>query len=179
MEEKTIQTTEIFHGKVLHVTVDEVELPNGNTSLRELIHHPGGVCVLAMDEQENVLLVRQYRKAVEEALLEIPAGKREPGEDPMLGAARELEEETGFRAKELIPLGHFIPTPGYCDERIYIYLARELMPGTLHPDEDEFVQVEKYPLEELLSMVEKGELTDGKTAIALMKYMLFIKNKGL
>ncbi len=174
--EKTTKTTEIFKGRVLHLRVDEVELPTGKKSIRELIHHPGGVGVVAVDDENNVLMVRQYRKALEQTLLEIPAGKLEPGEDPKECAARELEEETGFCAGSLSYLDYFIPTPGYCDEKIHIYLATDLCQGEIHPDEDEILHIERYPIEQLIDMIATGELKDGKTIIGLLKYQ-FLKNK--
>ncbi len=174
--EKTIKSTEIFDGRVVHLRVDEVELPTGKKSTRELIRHPGGVGVVAVDDQNHVLMVRQYRKPLEQTLLEIPAGKLEAGEDPKECAARELEEETGYCAKNFTYLDYFIPTPGYCDEKIHIYLAKDLYQGNIHPDEDEILNVERYPLEQLIDMIAAGDLKDGKTIIGLLKYQ-FLQNK--
>lgn len=174
--EKTTKTTEIFKGRVIHVKVDEVELPTGKVSTREIVNHPGGVGILAVDEQENVFMVRQYRKPFEQTLLEIPAGKLEPGENPLHCAARELEEETGYCAKDFTYLDYCIPTPGYCNEKIHIYLAKNLYKGTVNPDEDEILNIEKYPLHTLIEMIQTGELKDAKTVIGLLKYQFLIKN---
>ena len=176
-KETTTKSTEIFKGRVIHVKVDEVELPTGKTSTREIVNHPGGVGILAIDDKNQVFMVRQYRKPFETTLLEIPAGKLEYGEEPLHCAARELEEETGYKAKDFTYLDYFIPTPGYCDEKIHLYLAKGLYKGTVNPDEDEILNIEKYPIEVLIDMIRSGELKDGKTVIGLMKYQFLLMNR--
>ena len=170
--ERKLREEEIFSGRIIHVHVDTVELPNGHTSTREVVNHPGGVGILALDEEDRVLTVTQYRYPYGRTLLEIPAGKLERGEDPYAAALRELREETGARAEKLTLLGEIYPTPGYCDEIIRIYFARDLSWGDTDPDDDEFLQVRRIPLEELAEEALAGRLQDAKTAIAVMKAKL-------
>lgn len=167
--EKTISSKPIFQGRVIEVQVDTVTLPNGGESTRELIRHPGGVGIIAVDEQNRVPMVRQYRKAVEELMLEIPAGKLEWGEDPLACGIRELEEEAGLIAGKMTHLGEYYPTPGYCGERINIYLATDLRQSRQHLDQDEFLDVAFYDLEDLYHMVLQNQIHDMKTAIAILK----------
>lgn len=168
--EKTISTERVFEGKIINVKVDTVMLPNGRTAKRELIEHSGGVGVIAVDEDRNVLMVKQFRKPYEEMVLEIPAGKMDKGdEEPIDCGMRELEEETGYVAEEYIPLGIYYPTPGYCMEKIHLYLAENLTKTKQHLDEDEFLNVQKIKLEELFNMVMDNEIHDAKTAIAILK----------
>ena len=169
MTEKTLTTQEVYHGRIIRVRRDEVLLPNGNTSVREEVQHPGGVGILAPAEDGSVLLVRQYRYAFGRTLLEIPAGKREKGEEPLTTAKRELREETGATADEWLPMGTLIASPGCYDEVLYLYLARGLHFGDTHPDEDEFLSLERMPLEELAERCMNGEITDAKTVCAALK----------
>lgn len=169
LKETKINSTPLFQGCVLNLRKDTVSLPNGETAFREVIEHNGGACVVALDDKENILMVRQYRYAAEKTMWEIPAGKLEKGEDPMLCAARELEEEAGYTAKELIPLGYFYPTPAYCQEKIYMYYAKELTPTIQNLDEDEFLEVDAIPFAKAIEMVNNGEIIDGKTQLAILK----------
>ena len=169
MTEKTLTTREVYHGRIIRVRRDEVLLPNGHTSVREVVEHPGGVGILALEEDGSVLLVRQYRYAFGRTLLEIPAGKREKGEEPLTTAQRELREETGATADEWLPMGTLIASPGCYDEVLYLYLARGLHFGATHPDEDEFLSLERMPLEELAERCMNGEITDAKTVCAALK----------
>ncbi len=169
LKEIKTDSVSLFHGCVLNLRKDTVTLPNGETAFREVIEHNGGACVAALDDKGNLLMVRQYRYAAGEIMWEIPAGKLEKGEDPALCAARELEEETGYTAKELIPLGFFFPTPAYCQEKIYMYYAKELTPTKQNLDEDEFLEVAAIPFEKALEMVNNGEIIDGKTQLAILK----------
>ena len=175
--EKTLSAKEIFRGRIVTVHVDEVSLPDGRTSVREIVDHNGGAAILPVDEEGNAYCVRQYRYAAGDTLLEAPAGKLEPGEDPLTCAARELGEETGFTAEEIVPLGAFWPTQGYCRERIHIYLALGLKKGRMHLDVGEFLHVEKYPLEELLEMTLDGRIDDCKTVIAIVRAKLYLDGK--
>ena len=169
MTEKTLTTQEIYKGRIIRVRRDEVLLPNGHTSVREVVEHPGGVGILALEEDGTVLLVRQYRYAFGRTLLEIPAGKREKGEEPFVTAQRELKEETGAAADHWLPMGQLIAAPGCYDEVLYLYLARGLHYGETHPDDDEFLSLERMPLAELVERCMSGEITDAKTVCAALK----------
>lgn len=166
--ENTIKSEKVYEGKVINLRVDTVELPNGNTSTREIVEHPGGVGVIPINDANEVLMVRQFRKPIDNMCLEIPAGKLNKGEDPYACGVRELEEETGFKARKIVPLGKFYSTPGFTDELLHIYMATGLYQGTLNPDEDEFVEVEAIPLEKLYQMVLQGEVRDAKSIIAIL-----------
>lgn len=172
--EKTLERQPIFEGRIIKVHVDKVELPNGSTSTREIVNHPGGVGILALDQDNNVLTVTQYRYAYQQALLEIPAGKLERGEDPYQAALRELKEETGASTEKLTPLGNVYPSPGFCDEIIRLYLAKDLTWGEMDPDDDEFLDVQRIPFSTLADQVLCGEITDAKTCIAVLKAKLLL-----
>ena len=159
----------VFKGRLIDVSHMQVQLPNGKTSSREIVHHHGGVGVVPVDDHGNVTLVRQYRAALGALMLEIPAGKLESKEeDPLLAAIRELEEETGLRAAQMAFLTAAVPTPGYCTERLFLYLATGLSQHSAHLDADEFLDVVHMPLSEAIDRVMSGELTDAKTVIGLL-----------
>ena len=168
-EEKTIDTRKIYSGRIIQVKEDTVRLPNGKTAGRELILHNGGVGVVAVDENQNVLMVRQFRKPFEEGVLEIPAGKLEAGENPDDAGLRELCEETGYRAKKCRFIGKSYPSPGYLNEKISLYLAEELEFVGQNLDPEEFVEVRKIPLQTLYEMVMSNEIFDAKTQVAILK----------
>lgn len=172
LTEKCLDSREIYKGRILRLRVDTVALPNGKTSLREVVEHPGGVGILALDENGCVPMVTQYRYAFSRTLLEIPAGKREPGEDPLTTARRELREETGAEAAHWQPLGAVLPSPGCYGEVLHLYLARDLTFGATHPDADEFLQVRRLPFDTLLARCLSGEIEDGKTVAAVLKAKL-------
>lgn len=174
LAEKTIEKEDIFKGRVVHLFRDKVALPNGRTSTREYAVHRGAVAVVALDQKENVYLVRQYRYAIGRSTLEIPAGKLEEGESDGIEAAarRELSEEIGVTAGKMTPLGTYIPSPAILTERIYCFLAEDLCFGECHPDEDENLLPLKLPLKEAVQMILRGELEDGKTIFALQKVFL-------
>ena len=167
--EKTLSVQEIFSGHVVRLTLDKVELENGRSAMREVVHHRGGACIAALTEKDELYLVRQYRYALGQELWELPAGKLEEGEDPFEAAKRELEEECGLNADQYIDLHPFYPTVGYCSEVIYTWLARGLHPVPMHLDEDEFLTPTKMPLDEVCRMVLNGEIRDGKTVAAVLK----------
>lgn len=178
LEEKQIKAEYLYKGKIINVRRDEIELPNGAPAFREVVEHPGGVCVAALTDNDEVLFVRQYRYPYSEVILEIPAGKRDSrDEDPLVCGKRELKEETGASAEKYIFLGELYPTPGYCGEVIYMYAATNLSFGDRAPDEDEFLEVEKIPLEKAVKMIMSGEIKDAKTQAAVLKLKL-LKNKG-
>ena len=169
LEEKTLSSEQKFDGKVVKLFVDQAELENGEKVIREVIKHPGGVCILPLDEDNNVLMVRQFRYPSQKVLLEIPAGKMEYGEDHRECGLRELKEETGCTCDEFTYLGNLIPTPAYDTEVIHMYLARGLHSGEQKLDDDEFLDVEKIPLDKAVEMVMNNEIADAKTQIALLK----------
>lgn len=173
-EEKTLSTEEIYDGKIIKVRREKVELPDGRTSTRELIAHPGGVGVIAVDENRQVFMVSQYRIAARSMMLEIPAGKLEYGEDPLECGARELIEETGYKAKEFTHLGEYYATPGYCEEKLNIYLAKDLEFVGQNLDDGEFLNVKKFDLDELYEMVMENKIYDAKTAIAILKAKILL-----
>ena len=175
LTEKTLKETYIFKGKIINLRVDDVELPDGNTATREIIEHNGGVCVLPLTDEDEIVFVRQFRYPYKEELLEIPAGKRDSKEEiPLECGIRELREETGAVAKEFISLGELYPSPGYVGEVIYMYLAKGLTLGEDDRDEDEFLNVEKVPFAKALEMVMNGELKDAKTQTAILKAALIL-----
>ena len=166
--EKTVSTKEIFDGRIIKVSVDTVTLPNGKEATRELVDHPGGVGIIAVDENKNVFLVSQFRKPFNKVITEIPAGKLEYGEDPFEAAKREFEEEIGYKAGKMISIGSYYSSPGFCNETIHLYLATELTEVGQHPDEDEFLNILTKPLDEIYKDVLSGQVMDGKTAIAIL-----------
>lgn len=168
LTEKTLTSREVYHGRILRVREDTVRLPNGKTAEREVAEHPGGVGILALDGGD-VLLVRQYRYAFSRVLTEIPAGKREPGEEPFVTAQRELREEIGATAGKWTELGALIASPGCYGEVLYLYMAQELTFGETHPDEDEFLDVVRMPFDHAVELCMTGELTDAKTVAAVLK----------
>ena len=172
LTEKTLSSEKIFDGRILHIRRDTVLLPNGHQSTREVVDHPGGVCVLALDDQERALVVSQFRYPYGEVLRELPAGKLEYGEDPAQAAVRELREETGAVAGRFQFLGELYPSPGYCGEIIRMYLARDLSFGDTDPDEDEFLGLERVPFGQLVDQVLSGEIKDAKTIAAVLKVKL-------
>lgn len=174
LTEKTLSREDKFDGKFLHVHVDQVALPNGKTAVREVVDHVDGVAILALDERNNVLTVTQYRYVYHRLLLEIPAGKLEPGEDPVSGALRELREETGATPDEFLPMGRYIPAPGCYGESLYLFLARGLHMGEQEPDEDEFLTLERIPFDEMVHRVMNGEVEDGKTIAAVLKAKILL-----
>lgn len=170
LEEKQLNSNYLFKGRIINLRQDTALLPNGNTATREVVEHPGGVCIAALTDNDELLFVRQWRYPYGEETLEIPAGKRDrQDEDPLECGKRELQEETGAVAQNYIDLQPLYPTPGYINEVIYCYLATGLSFGEQNPDEDEFLDVLRIPLQQAVEMVLSGEIKDAKTQIAVLK----------
>ena len=167
-ETRIISRTEAYQGAFLTLESVELELPNGHRTTHDVVRHPGAVGILALDADGSVLMVKQYRTAFDREMLEIPAGKLEPGEDPLSCARRELEEETGFVAGELRHLVSIAIAVGYCDELLHLFLATNLNSGSAQPDTDEFVEVVWVPLADLVQAVQAGELKDAKSIVAVL-----------
>ena len=167
--EKQLSSRQLFDGVVIKLFVDDIELPNGAKSHREIVRHQGAVCVIPVTDEGEVIMVRQFRYPFGRVLLEIPAGKLEPNEDPLDAARRELEEESGVVAGNIEYMGEIFTTVAIFDEKIHAYLATDLVYKNAHPDEDEFLEVEKIPLSTLVDMVMNGEIKDSKTQICILK----------
>ena len=167
--EKPLKQDYLYRGKIVNLRVDNAELPDGTTALREVIEHPGGVCVAALTEKEELLFVEQFRYPYMETVLELPAGKLEYGEDPFEAGKRELLEETGAAAENYRDLGKLYPTPGYCGEIIHMYLAENLTFSEQHLDEDEFLELYRTPFSDMLARVMRGEIEDAKTVCGILK----------
>ena len=178
LTEKQLTKEYIFKGKIINLRRDTALLPDNSTAIREVVEHNGGVCVAALTDDDEVLFVKQFRYPYMEEILEIPAGKRDSlDEDPLECGKRELKEETGATAQKFIPLGELYPTPGYCGEIIWMYAALGLTFGQQNPDDDEFLEVTKIPLEKAVEMILNGEIKDAKTQAAILKLKL-LKDSG-
>lgn len=177
--EKTLASETKFEGRIIKVILDDVELENGKTAKREVVCHNGGVCVAALTENDEVLLVRQFRYPYKEVLLELPAGKLEKGEDPFEAMKREQMEETGTTGENYVSLGNLYPSPGYCGEIIRIWACRVSAKGEMHLDDDEFLEVERIPLQKAVEMVLNNEIPDSKTQVGILKTAVLVKNRKL
>ncbi|MUG64934.1 NUDIX domain-containing protein [Paenibacillus campinasensis] len=172
LEETTLSTNNIFSGKIISLQVDTVRLPNGSTATREVVRHPGAVAVLALKDQK-MLVVDQYRQPLGRCEVEIPAGKLEPGEDPLEAAKRELEEETGYTCGSIRKLHSFYTSPGFADEVIHLYLAEDLTRGDMNPDEDEFLEMAEITLEEAYQLIQEERISDAKTILAVYAWNMY------
>lgn len=175
LEEKTISSESVYNGKIFKITKDIALLENGKEALREVVHHSGGVTIIAVTDNEEILMVRQYRYPHRKAMLEIPAGKLEPGESHYDCGKRELLEETGCTCKKYEYLGEIIPTPAYVSEVIHLYIASGLEFSKQKLDDDEFLEVERIPLDTAVEMVLNGKIADSKTQIGILKAWHIIK----
>ena len=175
--EKTLNVKNIFDGKIINVHVDDVQLPDGEKAIREVVEHSGGVCVAPLTDEDELLMVRQFRYPFSRELLEVPAGKLEKGEEPLSAGIRELEEECGVVADKIISLGEIYPTVAYCSEIIRMFLAVGLHKTEQHLDEGEFLGVEKIKFDDALTMVMQGEIRDAKTVAAILKIAM-LRQKG-
>ncbi len=176
MTEKTISEDIFYKGKILKFHVDKVKLENGRTSTRECVDHPGGVSIAALTAENELYFVRQYRYPYHETVLELPAGKLEKGENPLVAGKRELREETGVEGESYISLGKLYPSPGYTSEVIWLYACREKSRGDTHFDTDEFIKIEKIPMKEAVRKVLSNEIPDAKTQILILKLAAYQKN---
>ncbi len=176
-EEKTMKSDKLYEGKMLNLRVDTVELPDKKYSKREIVEHPGGVAVIPIVDNDSLILVKQYRKAVEKFLLEIPAGKVEINEEPRITAIRELKEETGYSTDKMEYLMEFYTSPGFTNEKIYLFLATDLVKGEASPDTGEFIEVEKFKIDALIKMIERGEIIDSKTIIGINLAKKYLDDK--
>lgn len=167
-EEKTLEREQIYTGNIIKVEKLAVSLPNGKKATRDVVLHPGAAVVVPISENGELYMVRQYRKPIEQETLELPAGKLDPGEDPMVCAQRELKEETGLHAGKIRHIVSIHSTPGFCNEVLHMYLATQLTEGDSCADEDEFISFDRIPVRDLLNRVLTGEITDGKTIIGIL-----------
>ena len=168
-EEKTLDSEYVYKGKVIDVRYDNVELATGQKSVRVVVEHPGGVVIVAQKTDDTVLMVKQFRYPIRQTAFELPAGKLEKGEEPFPAAKRELEEETGYRAKTWRELGYINTTPGFCDEKLYLYYATDLEFVGEHPDEGEIIQAYECKIDEIFAKIKNGEINDSKTICALTR----------
>ena len=176
-EEKTMKSEKIYEGKVVNLRIDTVELPDKKYSKREIVEHPGAVGIIPVTDDNCLILVKQFRKPIERFLLEIPAGKLEVNEEPRETANRELKEETGYSSNKMEYLMEFYTSAGFSNEKVYLFLATDLVQGEPCPDSGEFIEVVKISIEDLLKMVDRGEIVDSKTIIGINLADKYIKNK--
>ena len=179
LSEKTLTSKNIYDGRVIKYYLDTVELPDGNTAERETVHHPGGVCVAALDDGNNLFFVRQFRYPYKEITLELPAGKLEKGGTPLENGKRELKEETGCEGYSFISLGQLYPSTGYTNEIIHLYACRIKSVGEQRPDFDEFLDVEKIHIDKALELILNNQLPDAKTQVAVLKLAEFLRLKKI
>jgi len=167
LRESKISSETVFKGKLLHVTRDQVELPNGRQGIREGIHHPGAVVIVPFLDEKTLIMERQYRYYPDRVFYELPAGKTDPGENFLATGKRELLEETGYEADTWIFLSHLYPAIGYADEKMAIYAARDMTLKQIDHDDDEFLEIIRIPLDTAMKMLRRGEITDAKTMVGL------------
>jgi ADP-ribose pyrophosphatase len=176
MREEKVAGSTVYDGKIVRLDVDRVRLPNGREVVREVVRHPGAVVVVPVLDHERIVLVRQYRYPVEDELLELPAGKLDPGEEPLACARRELAEETGYRGQRWKALGSFYTTPGFTNEVLHAFVAEGLEEGSeASPDPDEILRAVSLPVGEIFKMAREGRLRDAKTLAALFLWQLWIR----
>jgi len=178
-EEETLSSRMVYEGRAVKLRVDTVRMPSGRETTREIVEHSDCVAIIAIDDEENVLLVNQFRKPVEEELLEIPAGGIAPGETPEDCVRRELREETGFLPRKVERLGGFYSSPGYCTEYLYLYLASDLVPSPLQAEDSEGIRLARVPLSEVTSLITSGKICDAKSIAGLLTFLGYQKSAKL
>ena len=169
-EGKTLSSQLIYCGRAIKLRVDTVEMASGRETTREIVGHDDCVAIIAIDTEDNVLLVSQFRRAVEKELLEIPAGGIEPGEDPVTAVRRELREETGYLPKKVERLGGFYSAPGYCTEYLYLYMATDLTPDQLYAEDTENIRLVRVPVNQIPDLITSGRICDAKSIAGLLTY---------
>jgi ADP-ribose pyrophosphatase len=177
MTEEILKSEYLYRGSIVKLRLDQVRLPNKKVVAREIIEHRGAVAIVALDDEPRVLLVRQYRVGAARETMEIPAGTLEEGEDPALCATRELKEETGYSALQWEPLGYFFSSPGFCTEKMYLFIAQQLSAGAASPEDDESISVEWMPLAQAVDAIERGEIVDGKSTVGILRVWRKIQSK--
>ena len=177
MIEKTLSSQLIFDGRAVKLRVDTVQMADGRQTTREIVEHSDCIAVVAIDADNNALLVKQFRKPVEKELLEIPAGGINPGEDPEAAVRRELREETGYLPQKLERLGGFYSAPGYCSEYLYLYLATDLIPSQLFAEDTEEISLIRVPMVQILSLIASGSICDAKSIAGLLTYLEYQKGR--
>ena len=170
-EEETLSSQVIYDGRAIRLRVDTVRMPDGRETTREIVEHSDCVAIIAVDGEDNVLLVEQFRKPVEKKLLEIPAGGIEPGEDPADCVRRELREEAGFLPRKVERLGGFYATPGYCAEYLYLYLATDLVPSPLQAEDSDSIRLVRVPLGQIPALISSGSICDAKSIAGLLAFL--------
>ncbi len=170
--EKTLSSQLIFDGRAVKLRLDTVQTPDGRQTTREIVEHADCVAIVAVDAEDNVLLVKQFRKPVEKELLEIPAGGINPGERPEAAVRREMREETGYLPRKVVKLGGFYSAPGYCSEYLYLYLATDLISSQLHAEDTEEISLVRVPINQVLSLITLGGICDAKSIAGLLVYLL-------
>lgn len=177
LREEKVSGQTVYEGVIVNVRMDKARLLDGRITNREVVEHPGGVAVFALDDQDRVIMVRQYRYPMGEVVLELPAGKLEPGEDPRDSGLRELEEETGLQPGTFLSMGCSYSSPGILAEKIHLFFAEDLVQGPVHPDDGEFLEVVRIPYDQLMDMAARGEIKDGKTLAGILKASLLLKER--
>ena len=175
MVEKTLSSQLIYDGRAVKLRVDTVKMASGRETTREIVEHSDCVAIIAIDANDNVLLVNQFRKPVEKELLEIPAGGIDPGEDPVMTVRREMREETGYLPRKVERLGGFYSTPGYCTEYLYLYLATDLIPSQLHAEDTESIRLVRVPIGQIRSLITSGSICDAKSIAGLLTFLEYRK----
>ncbi len=175
VEEKTLSSQLVYDGRAVKLRVDTVQMASGRETTRETVEHADCVAIIAIDANDNVLLVNQFRKSVEKELLEIPAGGIEPGEDPVTTVCREMQEETGYLPRKVERLGGFYSTPGYCTEYLYLYLATDLIPSQLHAEDTENIRLVRVPVSQIPGLITSGSICDAKSIAGLLTFSEYQK----